>query len=385
MTAVAAADSSTTPAKPISAGHLRALDGMRGLAILLVVVYHFGLLHVDFTSNAAPPLAQLAQIGWIGVDLFFVLSGFLITGILLDTRERPHYLRNFLARRFLRIWPLYYLNLALFFVVAPLMMAAPPAELQSMQHEQSWFWLYAANWLFAKEGGFGQTSGGYFWSLAVEEQFYLVWPLIVLYASAAGVRRLCVALFAFSVAARFVLVARGVSTNTAYTMTFSHMDGLVVGAYLACALRSPEASAVVDRWLPRCALLGFAGLVCVRLIDGNYLFWSRAMATAGIACAAVVFGWLLWLMARRANTPLLTPLFTSAPLVATGRYSYALYLAHVPVGYVAHAWVERTMGSADRGLHYWMFFALAFTTAWMLAFASWHLFEKHILALKRYF
>jgi len=368
-----------------SARHLRPLDGLRGLAILLVVVYHFGLLHAGFTRGTWNPFEDLAQIGWIGVDLFFVLSGFLITGILLDTRARPHYLRNFLARRFLRIWPLYYLNLALFFFVAPAVLTVQPVELQSMQHQQAWFWLYAANWMFARQGGFEQTSGGYFWSLAVEEQFYLFWPLIVYYLADGRLRRLCVALFVLSVASRFVLVARGVSTNAAYTMTFSHMDGLVVGAYLAAAWRSPQASVVVDRFLPWLALLGGIGLVCVRVIDRGLVFWGPAMVTAGIACGALIFGFVLWTVLRREHVPVASRVFTSAVMVATGRYSYALYLAHVPVGFVVHMLVARAGVTVDQGPGYWLFFIVALALSWGLAAASWHLFEKHVLKLKRFF
>src|SRR6185369_11722869 len=148
----------------ITSGHLLQLDGLRGVAILLVMVYHFCLPHPGFHGHSSGFLLQWAQGGWMGVDLFFVLSGFLITGILVETREQRHYFRNFLARRFLRIWPLYYLSLLLLVVLVPMAMSTTPPELQSMREEQAWFWLYGANWLFALEGGFSRTSGGYFWS-----------------------------------------------------------------------------------------------------------------------------------------------------------------------------------------------------------------------------
>ena len=145
-----------------SVAHYAQLDGLRGVAILLVMFYHFILPHENANSHTANWLPQLLHCGWIGVDLFFVLSGFLITGILVGTRGSPHYFRNFLARRFLRIWPLYYLSLVVLLVMLPMLVPAS-AALQSMQQKQAWFWLYGANWLFAAEQGFKQTSGGYFW------------------------------------------------------------------------------------------------------------------------------------------------------------------------------------------------------------------------------
>ena len=186
--------------------HFLPLDGLRGLAILLVMLYHFCLPHRSFHGREPGVLLQFAQGGWMGVDLFFVLSGFLITGILLETRHQPHYFRNFLGRRFLRIWPLYYLSLLVLLVLIPMALSQASPELQGMRDKQAWFWLYAANWLFASEGGFTQTSGGYFWSLAVEEQFYLLWPFLVYALSERSLLRVSMALLALSLVARVVLV-----------------------------------------------------------------------------------------------------------------------------------------------------------------------------------
>ncbi|HLL88149.1 MAG TPA: acyltransferase, partial [Tepidisphaeraceae bacterium] len=168
---------------PAARTHYPALDGLRGLAILLVMVSHY----------VAPPAGggrwglvfrRAADAGWVGVDLFFALSGFLITGILLDAKGKPGFFRNFFARRTLRVFPLYY---GVLFVVCVLLPALGLLKL-GVPLSQRWLWLYATN-LFpllrsADGAGFFFPNSwdlqfGHFWSLAVEEHFYLAWPLVV--------------------------------------------------------------------------------------------------------------------------------------------------------------------------------------------------------------
>lgn len=373
----------------ITTTHYVQLDGLRGLAILLVMLYHFCLPHEAFHSRDPGPLLQFAQAGWMGVDLFFVLSGFLITGILIETRSQPHYFRNFLGRRFLRIWPLYYASLVVLLVVLPLVLPSVPPELQSMRDKQGWFWLYGANWLFALEGGFTRTSGGYFWSLAVEEQFYLLWPFVVYALGDRALLRTSLALLGISFVLRIVLANLGVSMGALYTMTFTHLDGLAVGSALAVCLRTPELSARVLRLAPAAGLLALIGLVAVRLIDKDFFMWSRAMATYGYTFASILFGALLvWVLNGRRSLGFGWLLSTSFMRQA-GKYSYALYMVHVPVASLLFPVAMRAMRRFEPVIGYQGIFlagaALAFAASWLVAVASWHLFEKRILALKRYF
>jgi len=161
-----------------------ALDGIRGLAIVLVVICHFH----DFYLVEMIPQArwetlwlQLADFTWVGVDLFFALSGFLITGILLRTRTQEGYFKNFYMRRFFRIFPLYYGFLFLYFKVAPHFVDlahTPGSGYSSVLEHQVWYWTYIANFLMARSGQF-LSEMSHFWSLSVEEHFYILWPLMI--------------------------------------------------------------------------------------------------------------------------------------------------------------------------------------------------------------
>jgi peptidoglycan/LPS O-acetylase OafA/YrhL len=198
--------------------HYPALDGLRGIAILLVVLFHnFRAFNYFF-------------FGWLGVDLFFVLSGFLITDILLNTVGSPHFLRNFFMRRMLRIFPLYYLVLIIFFIAFPLL-GLYKQELQFYQDHQSWFWFYLQNWLLSTDSSPRGGALDHFWSLAIEEQFYIIWPLIILL-----VRKLKILAGIMLSLLLALMIARGAiwfnkveGFNYMNFFTFTRIDGMCVG------------------------------------------------------------------------------------------------------------------------------------------------------------
>src|SRR5271169_5821010 len=206
------------------------LDAVRGLAILVV------LLHNSPFRFPSAPLRFLVGCGWMGVDLFFVLSGFLITGILLDTKPSKDYFRNFYARRCLRIWPLYYSVLLFMFVIVPLVR---PQDAAGIFHKSSPWWSYLfffQNFLVA----FPTSSVGPLgvsWSLAVEELFYLVWPLFVRYFSNSRPQRVAWAILLFSPVLRLYFSWHNWQI---YSNPFCRLDGMMAGALLALLVRKPE-------------------------------------------------------------------------------------------------------------------------------------------------
>src|SRR6266702_4603992 len=232
-------------------GHLPVLDGLRGLAVLMVLVFHFvgQMLPTNALERA---IVGVTKHGLLGVDLFFVLSGFLITGLLYEARNKPHYLRNFYMRRVLRIFPLYYGVLALVFFVAPLIPPLRGSTLDYLLDRQAWAWLYAVNVYIAKDGAWSFSYLNHFWSLSVEEHFYLVWPLAV-FLMARRPRMLiamCLAVSLGAMLARLTGSMLGLSWWTTYVLTPFRLDGLALGAFLAVMARQPGGLERMVRALP---------------------------------------------------------------------------------------------------------------------------------------
>ena len=202
-------DKQAAPAPAVGgAHHIPALDGLRGVAILMVLWFHYyGPIYKFCASPFDRFIVLTINTGWMGVDLFFALSGFLITGILLDAKGAPHYFRNFYARRALRIFPIYYGFLFVILIVIPRFHQYSPGLAQTVR-DQAWLWLYGTNiattFFPIKLAGFLHT-----WSLAVEEHFYLVWPAIVLVLNRRqlAVASLCIVVVALIT--RTLLVWRG--------------------------------------------------------------------------------------------------------------------------------------------------------------------------------
>ena len=167
--------------------HLYALDGVRGIAILLVLFCHF--FFISTPSNLYEfVLQKLGDYGNLGVDLFFVLSGFLITGILMDTKGKENYFKNFIIRRSLRIFPLYYFVLIIIFLIMPLFSIFNGPLMDRVLEGEVYAWTYTYNFFIAEKQSWPPFIG-HFWSLAVEEQFYLVWPLAVYLLSTEALKR----------------------------------------------------------------------------------------------------------------------------------------------------------------------------------------------------
>ena len=159
--------------------NVQQVDYIRAIASLAVAIFHLG--------GVAPPVLNY---GWLGVEMFFVLSGFLITGILLNTKKTSNYFKNFYMRRTLRIFPLYFGYLLLYQASFRHLNLPGEVEYEKIASELPWMWLYASNLLISIKGNFITASLNHFWSLAVEEQFYLFWPAVIYFCPAQYLKKL---------------------------------------------------------------------------------------------------------------------------------------------------------------------------------------------------
>jgi peptidoglycan/LPS O-acetylase OafA/YrhL len=382
--------------------HVPALDGLRGIAIALVMAFHFygaSVLLTDAPSFAVDRyVARAVGVGWAGVDLFFVLSGFLITGILLGARGGGSYaFVAFYARRVLRIFPAYYGYLALLIVVLPLVPALASDEgLALLRSHQVWYWTYLYNiWLPLRPlTNIGLFGNGHIWSLAVEEQFYLVWPFVVLLASRRWLPAICALCIVGAFALRVMLVHGEISSlDNVYApimLTPARADTFALGALLAIAAQSPEALARVRAWCVPALTAGLSVLAGIWIAHDGLSEHNDFVQTLGFSIIAFTFAALLAVALVATPGGRAERLFTLPALRFLGRYSYALYLFHLQVALL----VVNRMGAAGWQLPLAGGSAiparLAFTAAGAglsvaLAYASWHLYEQHFLKLKRFF
>ena len=372
------------PASAPRSATIPALDGVRGLAILLVLAHNLNPF-----SNTGRPLERWIEydsnFGWVGVQLFFVLSGFLITGILLDTRGAPRYLRAFFARRVLRIFPLYYGVLIGGLVVLPALGLAPHRLLADSEH-RVWLWVYLVNW--AEPLGRGVTAFPHFWSLAVEEQFYFIWPFVVRHATPRRLLAIIGGVMLAAIGARVWVRQAGLGGEAAYMFTVCRMDALAAGAAAAALIRLPTAHAWLVGRRRQIAIGAGALFLAGLLTTGGYARTGLPDQTYGytilaVVCAALV---LLVVLDHERGRGWLGAMFGNAVLRSFGTYSYGIYLFHQFINQLIGVPLIDRMLPRGIGIKAGIAYMLAVAAAsYAIAFVSFHGYEKHFLALKRYF
>lgn len=377
-----------------------ALDGVRGLAILLVILYHGMTMTRNHPLDRV--LIDIAGSCWTGVDLFFLLSGFLITGILLDTKASPNFFKNFYGRRFVRIFPLYYLSLVFLFYIYTPMFEPTNKDLRLLQDNQFWFWSHLSNFWMAARGGFPRA--GYlnqYWSLAIEEQFYLIWPALVFFLDRKRLRFICITCFFAALGLRTALLLSGAGAVSTYVSFATRMDALTLGALIAILVREKDSIPALVRnfrWIGYASgagilafILAFGGMKMSYAISpaGEGTLHTTLLMTIGFSLSALFAAALIVKIINAEPSSLLVRVFSNPFLAQLGKYSYSIYILNYPImvamkhyGMTARAF-PTLFGSQLPGQI--IFYAVFIVICMSFGQMSWNLFEKHFLKAKKFF
>lgn len=341
---------------------------MRGLAILLVVVYHnFGFINYFF-------------FGWLGVDLFFVLSGFLITDILLKTVSKPRYLSDFYIRRILRIFPLYYLFVILCLFVLPRL--SPHFDVSYYKENQVWIWTYLQNWLYIFNGHDGTNALHHLWSLAVEEQFYLIWPFVILLVRKPTWLLAIMAVLLVAVVGFRLWIWLNQVADLAYfnLYTFSRIDGICIGCMIALLQRVDPG--FLKRFTPWIVLFFAIMNFAFFFVNRRHDFGFPYLALAGYTTFAMIFG-LLVNDAVCGYTRIIQQVFSFPLLRFFGKISYGFYMFHWPVYLLVSPWLFSQLSAylTGQSLHIAVS-SVATAIGILISWLSYRYYESYFLKLK---
>jgi peptidoglycan/LPS O-acetylase OafA/YrhL len=342
-------------------GYMPQLDGLRAYAVGVVLIQHW---------------ARWGPLPWgkYGVDLFFVLSGFLITSILLATKARTdtsrlRRIRHFYIRRYLRITPVFYATLVITCLAGYIIV------------RQTFWWhiLYLSNFLFVLKGGAALQYVSHFWSLAVEEQFYLVWPWLIVFLPLRYLKPMFVSLIV--VAPLWRIFFQYLHPSLMQALPIAYGDTLGIGSYLAYHNWAHQGRRVESRSFQWAALLG---VVSFTLCTAARLRTNTSPLFLEDTALAFCFGWLIIRAANGFHNSLSNVIGNSA-IRYIGKISYGIYIFHNFAPRLTSRFTQFIPAHAHL-LHQMpvkLMIDLILTIS--VASVSWHVFEKPINNLKRYF
>jgi len=360
------------------AGRIIELDGIRGLAILMVLIWHY--IYSDLGAVPSGSWQEYClvplRLTWSGVDLFFVLSGFLIGGILYDAKNSTNYYRVFYYRRFYRIFPIYFIWLAVFLTGLYVFGSGGGPVIQKIFNRYLPVWSYPffiQNFLMASRNGFGPTWMGVTWSLAIEEQFYLVLPFLV---RTFNYRRLCQLVIFVIVCApvcRITLWLFGNKIMGPYTLLPCRADALGLGVLVALACRNRD----VWTWLEShrkhlCALSCVLGLGTLFLS-----VWPRGVNLYGVTWLAGFYASILLLVLVQQGTNV-NRFFSQRFLTRLGLVAYAVYLSHEGIKALYYAVIlgkYPILSNVPSAL----VSILSLVTVLLLSVVSWQMLERPLI------
>jgi peptidoglycan/LPS O-acetylase OafA/YrhL len=353
--------------------YIPALDGLRGIAILSVIIWH------------CIPCCQTFFPGWAGVDLFFVLSGYLITGRLLDTVGQRGYVAGFYRNRVLRIWPLYYAVVVPFLLLIPYIRQISGADLTLYEQHPIGFFFFVQNWTFIRYGPLQDLSLGHLWTLAVEEQFYLVWPFVILFVRDPRRRiALFISVILIVLVTRYIYFTSHQSGDGPvhiFYNTFFRIDSLVAGSLL-CQLHRLNIP-IPKVWVTLLACAGLLTYPVVCTLAGDTSTLLPFNISGGFTLVAIAFACILHLALQPGH--LVARLCEIRPLRWVGKISYGLYMIHMPVWIILGNKLFLSQGAAWAGherLYYWIVALICILVSFLLSAISYRYYESFFLRLK---
>ncbi len=374
-------------------GYIKGFDGLRAVAILWVMFGHISsTLNWSAENSVHKAFLLLTNMGWVGVQLFFVLSGFLITQILLRSRSHKHYFKNFYIRRSLRIFPIYYFALFIFFIIIPIFFVQP-TWFANASENQIWYWLYLQNWIrpFSEQGALAPL-----WSLAIEEQYYLIWPMLVLFLNEKKLKLVCLFMIVSAPIFRFSLYQvmpmwfsdiDNIAKSSAYNFTFARWDAIAIGSFIGIYFYQ-ENTIALKKWATKLLLLLSAVVLVQIAFMSNFTSVSEGIGIFNQTTAALIFGCIIVIIASSQEKNWHINILELKVLKSIGKVSYSMYIFHLPLSILwINYWspVIDSYSSITKILivlaHYFTLVLLVY----LLAKISWKFFESPILKYKQRF
>lgn len=343
--------------------YIKQLDGIRAIAALMVMFFHF-FRNIETNSQFYLAIKKISIFGQTGVSLFFVLSGFLITRILLSTKEKKNYFKNFYLRRALRIFPLYYLFLTIYYFLIPLISNSQFVPF----NQQIYYWIYIQN--FATTFNWKSSGPDHFWSLAVEEHFYLFWPLMVYFIQYKKIKFGLLLIIVLALISRLFFVENNIEV---FYFTLTRMDELALGALLATFERDGK--------------LGYAKtktflISIVILIIPTIILW---IGTTGKSISfiqlfkfnliSLIYFCLIGLVVCLKNENFFNKVLRSKFFIYTGKISYGLYVYHPLCFFMISILLKVTYVPIS--------FFLSFLLTYLIASISYYFYESYFISLKK--
>lgn len=368
---------------PESSKRVPELDGLRGIAILSVLIWHY------YAAVAGPPMSPLTlalrlplNLAWSGVDLFFVLSGYLIGGILLDHRDAPNYFKVFYVRRICRIVPVYFAWILLFIPAGVL-----SAKFMSLDVVTALFgdplpllayFTFTQNFVMAVRQNFGPEWLAITWSLAIEEQFYLVLPLVIRMSPRRWLPAVLATFILLPPILRIVTIVHDpTATVFVHVLPIFRADALFLGVLCAVLIRNPGTRHLLADSIP-----WLYGLLALFVLGFGWLtfhsaFDPRAMAFYGYSWLALMYACLLLIATLEQQGPV-KALARLSILGRFGMLAYGIYLTHQAVNALLHGWLLQQVPAIHNPTDI-LVTLLAFAVTYLLALLSWTYFEKPLV------